>query len=251
MLTEETNPRSADKKQEGTSNIPWEPIYRSITSKRLWPTETTIRGLNLELLRQEGITAVLDAGCGDGKNLAWLVEQGFWGIGVDASLAALQKCTNYLDQQNLKGRYLILSSQQLEFLPFIDGALSAAICIDVLSHTKKPKNILLELARILRTGGLLYVNLFHPDDSCRLGPRMRKGQRTGEYWYTPSVVSPAEREREYYYRFYMKEEVSALLESTPFEFLSLERREWSEPPHEVYREEEHEHVSWFALLRRI
>lgn len=244
-LEEETN------KSEITENIPWEPIYHSIKAERLWPIEPTICTLNLELWREEGITTILDAGCGDGKNLAWLIKQGFFGIGVDASTTALHQCRDYLNNQKLKNHYLLLSAQQLESLPFLDSELAAAACIDVLGHTQNPSSILAELTRILQPGGLVYVSLFHPDDSCRLGARMRHGENLGDYWYTPSVQSQSAPNLEYYYHFYTEDEVHKLFKRLPVTLLELKRQEWNEPPHEKYREEEHTHVSWFALLRRI
>lgn len=234
-----------------TESIPWEPIYHSIEAERLWPSEPTISTLNLELWREEGITTILDAGCGDGKNLAWLIEQGFWGIGVDASTTALHQCRDYLNHKGLKNQYLLLSAQKLESLPFLDKELPATVCIDVLGHTQNPHIILAELTRVLQPGGLLYVSLFHPDDGCRLGPRMRKGQNLGDYWYTPSVPSQSAPDLEYYYHFYPENEVQQLFECLPLNLLELNRHEWSEPPHEKYREEQHNHVSWFVLLRRI
>jgi ubiquinone/menaquinone biosynthesis C-methylase UbiE len=234
-----------------TESIPWEPIYHSIKAERLWPSEPTISSLNLELWREEGIKTILDAGCGDGKNLAWLIKQGFFGIGVDASTTALHQCRDYLNNQGVKNRYLLLSAQQLESLPFLDSELPAVVCIDVLGHTQNPSSILAELARILQPGGLLYVSLFHPDDSCRLGQRMRKGENPGDYWYTPSVPSQSAPDLEYYYHFYTEDEVRKLFECLPVTLLELKRQEWNEPLHEKYREEEHTHVSWFTLLRRI
>jgi SAM-dependent methyltransferase len=231
-----------------TESIPWEPIYHSIEAERLWPSNPTITTLNLEFWREEGIKIILDAGCGDGKNLALLTKQDFFGIGVDASTTALHQCRDYLNVKGLKNRYLLLSAQKLESLPFLDSELPASVCIDVLGHTQNPGKILAELTRILQPRGLLYVSLFHPDDSCRLGSRMRTGENPGDYWYTPSVPSKSAPDLEYYYT---EDEVRELFECLPVTLLELKRQQWSEPPHEKYREEEHTHVSWFALLRRI
>lgn len=242
-----------DKTPQATSmkSIPWEPLYHSIEAQRLWPSDPTISTLNLKLWKEEEIKTVLDAGCGDGKNLAWLIEQGFFGIGVDASTTALHQCRNYLNNQGFKNQYLLLSAQQLESLPFLDNELPGAVCIDVLGHTQNPDKIVAELTRVLQLGGLLYVSLFHPDDSCRSGLRIRRGEKSGDYWYTPSVPSHLSPNLEYYYHFYTEDEIRKLFECLPLTLLELKRQEWSEPPHEKYREEEHIHVSWFALLRRI
>jgi SAM-dependent methyltransferase len=233
-------------------DVPWEPIYHSIQSERLWPSEPTISNLDLESWKQAGITKILDAGCGDGKNLAWSIEQGCFGVGVDASASALDSCRDYLDRRGLKNKYLLLPARELESVALRDEEFPGIICIDVLGHSQHPRQIITELIRILQPGGQLYLSVFHPDDGCRLGPRMRSGKNSGEYWYTPSVPSESAPNLEYYYHFYTEPEVrDELLANLPIEILKLEYKEWLEPPHERYREEEHRHASWFVLLRRL
>jgi SAM-dependent methyltransferase len=237
---------------QSNKDIPWEPIYLSIQSERLWPNEPTISNLNLELWKQDKLSKILDAGCGDGKNLAWLIEQGFLGVGVDASASALDQCRDYLDTQGFKNQYQLLSNQELDALDeLMDGDFPGIICIDVLGHSQHPRQILNELIRILQPGGLLYFSVFHPDDSCRLGPRIRPGVNPGDYWYTPSVSNKFAPNMEYYYHFYSEDQVCKLIENLPIELLEIKYHGWKEPPHEIYREEEHYHVSWFILLRRV
>jgi SAM-dependent methyltransferase len=226
----------------------WEPSYRA-AGGRLWPTEPTLRWLNQEIWLREGIRVVLDAGCGDGKNMTALIEEGFFPIGFDASPTALARASAYLLERKRAGRFALLAPGLIEKLPLLDEALAAALAIDVLGHAPEPERLLASLARVLRPGGYLYASIFHPDDGCRTGPRMRPGDREGEYRYTPSVITEGSP-REYYFRFYSEGEVRSLIAATSFELLSLEPHTWPEPPHQNYRNEEHVHTSWFMLLRK-
>lgn len=164
----------------------WEKSYSSLRGKRLWPDEITIDELDLNKWRLKQINRVLDAGCGDGKNLAYLVENGFFVIGVDASKTAFSSCRSYLASKGVNNNYFFLAPCLLESIPLVDSSIEAAICIDVLGHIPKPSRILKELYRILAPGGYLSTSIFHPDDECRLGPRMRKAKQRSEYWYKPS-----------------------------------------------------------------
>lgn len=228
---------------------PWDLAYRTLRPvERLWACEPTIADLDLPALRKRGIGSILDAGCGDGKNLAYLAAHGFEVVGLDASWCALQKCAAYLAADCLENLAL-LAVAELTSMPLGTNTISAAISIDVLGHARHPRKILAELARVVRRGGLLYTNLFDYDDSCRLGPRMQH-LRDSEYEYEPSIgVRDASLQR-YYYRFYRRSDVQALIEGLPLHLVDLSRRSWSEPGHTGYRDEPHVHASWFMLLER-
>jgi SAM-dependent methyltransferase len=224
----------------------WDGRYRAAGEGRLWPDEPTIRWLNLGTWKRAGIRTVLDAGCGDGKNLATLVRAGFTSMGADLSPSALEKCEHYLREQGLAGGYELLPPTPLETLPIETASVDAALCIDVLGHLPQPGLVIGELARVVRPGGLIYASVFHPADECRTGPRMRLGDTADEFWYTPSVPDG----REFYYRFYEREQVVELFSSTGLRVVSVEAHRWPEPPHQGYREEPHVHASWFVLAEK-
>ena len=166
-------------------------------------------------------------------------------------MSALKLCNDYLKKLGLENYTLNDTPCKLEALPFRNNEFEAAICIDVLGHVLKPKEILSELARVLCPGGLLYASIFHPDDSChKSGLRMEAGETQGEFWYTPSVKNALEPNLRYYYHFYPENEARNLFNSDLFELISLERKQWYEQGHENYREEDHTHVSWFALMKK-
>lgn len=228
----------------------WEVPYRALGGQRLWPPDPTIEDLDLDEWHKLGIEAVLDAGCGDGKNLAYLAAKGFYSLGFDVSVSALNNCQSYISGKGLSGRCVLFRPTSLEALPLFEESIHGAICVDVLGHIRNPQLILQELARVMQPKGLLYATVFHIEDSCRKGPRMRPGVNTNEYWYHPTRPDPTSPKKEFYYKFYEEQAARHLFETRPFQIMQMEVRRWNEPGHKGYREEPHEHVSWFGLLRK-
>jgi SAM-dependent methyltransferase len=228
----------------------WESRYRAVGNGRLWPESPIIQGLDFEALLASGVLVVLDAACGDGRNLAHLARAGFFAIGVDGSGLALKQCAQFLADMGVADRCLLLSPSALDRLPFVEEAVAAVVCTDVLGHLQDVEPVRCEIARILRPGGFLYANLWHIDDGCRAGPRLEPTGGHWEYWYTPSRPDPTDPQQGYFYRFYDDAAARAFFSRPPFRLLDLERRTWEEAPHPGFREEPHTHVSLFGLAQK-
>jgi SAM-dependent methyltransferase len=211
--------------------------------------------------RQKTIAQVLDLGCGDGKNMAWLVENKFIAIGVDASLSALERCEQFLMSRGArKGQYKLytadvrrLDRSREELLA--DAAIPAAICIDVLGHQPDPEMTLAELHRVLKPGGVACVSLFHPDDEVRTlretsGTSRAVMEEKGGFDYEYYPDRDGEPERRYFFRFYDEARANALLRDAGFKVLQVEQIKWSEPDHPGYRQAPHKHCSWFLTVEK-
>jgi SAM-dependent methyltransferase len=109
---------------------------------------------------------VLDAGCGYGRNLVYLLRAGCEVFAVDADAAGVEHVRRLsamletgLAEENFRvGR--------LEEMPFEDGLADVVICNSVLHFSRDEghfRAILGELWRVLRPGGMLF---------CRLGSRI-------------------------------------------------------------------------------
>lgn len=99
-----------------------------------------------------GNPRILDAGCGTGATLEMLGQFGA-PAGVDLAPLAVQYCRG-------RGQALTASGSVLD-LPFKDAAFDAAVSLDVLCHraVTDKQAPLREMARVLRPGGLLILNL--------------------------------------------------------------------------------------------
>jgi SAM-dependent methyltransferase len=106
----------------------------------------------LDTLRAEGRRlAILDAGCGTGRNLHQLGAFGR-AVGIDLSKDALAFC---------RGRGVASARASLLALPFPDESFDCVASLDVLYHgwVGDDRAAGQEMARVLRPGGLLLVRV--------------------------------------------------------------------------------------------
>jgi tellurite methyltransferase len=105
---------------------------------------------------------VLDAGCGDGRNLVFLLRCGFTCFGLDRDPAAVRSVRSLaadlapaLPAENFQ-------AGELDRLPWDAGSMDAVICSAVLhfaSDTDHFGRIVQELWRVLAPGGLFFARL--------------------------------------------------------------------------------------------
>jgi SAM-dependent methyltransferase len=98
---------------------------------------------------------ILDVGCGYGRTLSELHDAGFENLfGVDYS-------QGMIDRGRRLHPYLDLRKNDGSVLPFEDGAFDAAILIAVLTciaENEGQRRLIAEIERVLKDGGILYVN---------------------------------------------------------------------------------------------
>jgi SAM-dependent methyltransferase len=96
-----------------------------------------------------GSPRILDAGCGTGAAGGWLARRGAV-VGTDIEPLAL---TLYREARPRAE----LVAADLARLPFASASFDAALCVTVLYHRRvvEPESVVRELARVLRTGGVL------------------------------------------------------------------------------------------------
>ena len=116
------------------------------------PRESMDAGTRLLGLAGAG-AQLLDAGCGAGRDMAWLEAQGAQMIGVDLSRGMLAQA-----RQITRGS---LAQMDLRRLAFRDGRFDGVWCAASLLHLPKAEApaALRELHRVLRPGGLLHLSI--------------------------------------------------------------------------------------------
>lgn len=105
---------------------------------------------NLSLRKNE---VVLDVGCGTGKFLLDLGRNSCSVVGVDVSSEMLRK--NYCQIRICPNIYLVCCDG--EFLPFRRAVFDKITCIEVIEHIEKPRKLLNEMERILKTDGGVFL----------------------------------------------------------------------------------------------
>ena len=105
---------------------------------------------------------ILDAGCGEGRNAVYFINQGYQVYGIDPNETAIQYC-RYLSK-SLRPDFDFHRFQpgQLEEIPFHSQSFDAVICSAVLHFAKDVDNfrqMVSEIHRILKPGGLFWFRM--------------------------------------------------------------------------------------------
>ncbi len=118
---------------------------------------------SLELLGSCNQGRLLDAGCGGGKYTIPLQMRGFDVVGVDVSLDALRIARERSESRKMSVPLLAANVSQL---PFQDGSFDVVWCYGVLQHLLLEERELAvsEFRRILRQGGLLFLEVLGEED---------------------------------------------------------------------------------------
>lgn len=105
-------------------------------------------------------TKVLDAGCGEGRNLHWFLRNGYEAWGIDQQAAAIRMLkfvANTLRKGYPQERFTTAS---LEALPFPDASFDSVVCSAVLHFAQNEshfRQMWSELWRVLKPEGILFI----------------------------------------------------------------------------------------------
>ncbi len=111
-------------------------------------------------VKAEGL--VLDLACGSGRHCVALEKAGYEIVGLDVSSTLLKIAKSKSSETTLK---LILIRADMRFLPFRAEVFSSVLSLDAsfgyLSSEKEDLKCLLEVARVLKKGGVFLVDVFN------------------------------------------------------------------------------------------
>jgi SAM-dependent methyltransferase len=105
---------------------------------------------------------ILDAGCGNGRNLLVFLRQGFDVRAVDADAAAIAAVGRLMTSLGIEAPPGHLRQASLESLPWEDNAVDAIICSAVLHFAPDEQAfaaMVREMWRVLAPGGLFFARL--------------------------------------------------------------------------------------------
>ena len=105
---------------------------------------------------------VLDAGCGDGRNLTYLLRRGFACFGIDRDPAAIERVRALAARLVRDLPLENFQAGRIDHLPWADGSMDAVVCSAVLhfaSDLAHFDRMLQELWRVLARDGMLFARL--------------------------------------------------------------------------------------------
>jgi SAM-dependent methyltransferase len=151
----------------------WKAIYEQTTVYALIHQERMATALKwIDELALPGGAEVLEIGCGAGLTSVALAERGFAVTATDAAAAMIERTNQLARDRNLAGR-IRTSVVDVRSLPFKDGSFSVVLALGVLPWLPSTEQAVQEMARILRPGGFMLVNV---DNLLRL-----------HYWLDPRL----------------------------------------------------------------
>jgi SAM-dependent methyltransferase len=137
--------------------LPWDGIFRR--EGRVFGEPAPVVHHVAEVLRDRGCRRMVDLGCGSGRHVVFLAQRGFDLIGVDNSPAGLSLSYDWLTQEGLPAR--LVRADMRRPLPLAPGVADAVISTQVIHHAllATVQGTALEITRILRPGGILFVSV--------------------------------------------------------------------------------------------
>jgi ubiquinone/menaquinone biosynthesis C-methylase UbiE len=129
----------------------------SQNSKNMW--ENGSRKTIVPFIKQyvEKSSAILDAGCGDGYGAYLLAKAGYDVTGVDISSEMIENA-----KRKTSGLNLSFYKADIREIPADQESFQCVMAINSFEWTEIPVQALLEMRRVLKTGGLLCAGILGP-----------------------------------------------------------------------------------------
>ncbi len=124
----------------------------------------------------------LDVGCGSGVYTEELLRLGYATTGMDLSGEMIEACRRRFNGLTNIAPAVHLVIGDIEHLPFDDASFDLVLCIGVLGYLIEDEQAVRELARVIKPGGYVVVNVTNAFSLSDLDTRARAAVR--------AVVSP-------------------------------------------------------------
>ncbi|MDF1726441.1 MAG: bifunctional 2-polyprenyl-6-hydroxyphenol methylase/3-demethylubiquinol 3-O-methyltransferase UbiG [Sulfitobacter sp.] len=108
---------------------------------------------------------VLDLGCAGGFMAEAMTRRSARVTGIDPAGDAIEAARAHARTEGLQIVYDVGSG---EALPYPDAAFDAVVCVDVLEHVQDLSQVMAEVARVLRPGGLFLYDTINRNPLARL-----------------------------------------------------------------------------------
>jgi ubiquinone/menaquinone biosynthesis C-methylase UbiE len=165
------------------------------------------------VFKERGVKKIIDIGCGIGKDSFFLEKQGFTVFALDASPEAIKFVKDRIERQGIKNVHPIVGDATA--IDYPDGTFDAAVNHRVIDlwKTHEIKNIVDEMERIVKEGGLVLVSMASVNSEIYKGKLNGAGKdiEPGTIYYKGLT-----------FHFFSEEEVRNLFKN--FNIISLEER---------------------------
>lgn len=129
------------------------PVFRSLRAVKGFHLELVLEAVQQHLGGRFALA--VDLGCGGGLLAVPLAAHGDLVVGVDQSGASLAAAR---DAARRRGAPCVFVRGDVRDAPLEDGSADLVVASDVIEHVEEKLDVLSSAARLLRPGGVLYVN---------------------------------------------------------------------------------------------
>lgn len=136
-----------------TAHVYWDQVWRTGARRAEWSEPDRWVADGVEGLRERGVTAAVDLGCGIGRHTVFLAEAGFSAFGLDKSTSAVSVAR---DRASGRGVTVELAVGDVTALPYVAASFDFVLAFNVLYHADEDGlgQALGEVRRVLRPGGM-------------------------------------------------------------------------------------------------
>lgn len=112
--------------------------------------------------KEKNVRKILDFGCGTGRHVVYLAEQGFQVYGMDSASEGIRLAGEWLKGKGLKAELTVAS--MFDRLLYETDYFDAVVCTRVLNHGYKEdiQKVVSELERVLKPNGLVFIEIRKP-----------------------------------------------------------------------------------------
>lgn len=108
---------------------------------------------------------VLDLGCAGGFMAEAIAAKGAQVSGIDPAQDAIKAAKHHAAESGLDIAYVVGVGEQM---PYPDATFDRVVCVDVLEHVEDLTQVLAEVARVLKPGGLFLYDTINRNPIARL-----------------------------------------------------------------------------------
>jgi SAM-dependent methyltransferase len=140
-----------------SNDHPWDEIFKS--EGRFYPEPFPRFNEVVQIFKDHGCSEILDLGCGSGRHLIHLAQEGFKAVGLDISPTGLRLTHEWMDEEGLEAD-LVLADMR-EPLPFREGSYNGLLSTQVIHHARIAgvRSAIQEIWRVLVSGGVAFITV--------------------------------------------------------------------------------------------
>ena len=163
---------SSDQSEIAAAYNDWAETYDAVQNQTRDLAAKVLRQVDLKLDGRK----VVEVGCGTGRNTTWLAERAAEIVGLDFSEEMLSRARSRVKDPRVR---FVQHDVRMTW-PLTDASADVVIAMLILEHVENLAPVFTEAARVLNTGGQLFLCELHPMRQLSGGQAQFSNSKTGE-----------------------------------------------------------------------